>query len=1390
MEFNIDPYNDDFQQNALDNNYMRILFKPGKAVQARELTQIQSILQNQIKQFGDHIFQDGSPVIGGNMTLDNKVKYLKLQETFNNTDIDIEEFDQKVVRSTNGTVQAKVLATYFPAEGVPTLMVKYITGNEFADGEVLKIIGTTTQAQLAPSSANGNGTVCSINEGVFYVDGFFVQVPDQTVVVSAYSTAANVKIGLEINDDIVDSDIDTTLLDPAQGSFNYQAPGADRYQFNLSLATRPLDTVVDESQFFELMRVESGMITKQVKYPIYAELEKTLARRTFDESGDYTVRPFRASVLDAANANNYIIAIEPGKAYVKGFEFETIGTFKMEVPKPRDASDVRELVDVDVDLSYGNYILTTALRGTNNGFFNIAGHEKIDIHCVDSSNVLATGTFGGTANSQIYQNTKIGTARVVNFVRYAPDLFNTTTDSNGVYQLYLSEIDVRPKVTRVPSTTGSSVVANAASINVSNRFSNNANAYQNVTATILPIRLDAIANVTKANVFAGSYTLNANSAVASVFTANVTVGDVIRVGDMVREVASINTAGDYLTVNTAWDTTIVGTDGTTNPLYVFKQSAYSQNTTGQTRTIASSKVENGNVILFWDRPFDNSGIPDANTVIQLNFDIKHAESFISGPSVSNVSVAIANASMNVSLISKLQTGEATIEDRLRKSLIFKLPANYVKRGSLNNNDYRYVKYIYNKANTPASGIFTLSSPGDFEAVSETIPWADSTSAIQDNLVVIVRNSTNSSNIANGQVLQLTSANITSLSPSSVTIDTNSPDIDRIDVLMTIKGNDTEERIRLKTFRSNTTYVGTSANFTYPVAESGNTTVAITGQTVANIDVSNGLIFLTNVTNNNIRPGDEISLFVPDVVKVHKVLKGNTTNLPDADNVEDITSHFLIDYGQKDDIYDHAKLILKSGYDSPNAKLLVHVDFYEHIYTTSNVSFFSVDSYPETQYNTGAIPIYTSSTGDVYNLRDCLDFRPTRKLGDPNGVITVPNIPAPAETAELAVDYYLPRIDKLVLSKDKEFRVIRGKSAAQPLPPDDIDDAMTLYTVKLPPFVADVREIRMVYNENRRFTMKDISSIEKRLQKVEFFVSLNNVEKLAMADKTQYEDGTEKEKYGIVGENFKNFNIADFKNLDFNAALEGGFMMPPMKVTPLGLKQVSANTATTNRKTISLQYAEVPAITQGLATSKAVSVQPFLFGQFNGVLSLAPETDYWVSEELKPEVITVPERIIENHTVIREIVVEPSPPITITLLPSTNAAPQIILNPNDEPPPPIPEERVIVTPPNDPPPVIAADPVPPEPDVQVTLDPPNVPIIFDFDPWWSIIPRNPFMFGGSFDGSSWFPAVLPEPIEIPPIIESSIPNALPPIPLQQSEISNGGGGRDIEMDFLNWRYDLN
>ena len=52
--FNVDPYYDDFNESK---NFHRILYRPGLAVQGRELTQMQTILQNQIDRFGEHVFK-------------------------------------------------------------------------------------------------------------------------------------------------------------------------------------------------------------------------------------------------------------------------------------------------------------------------------------------------------------------------------------------------------------------------------------------------------------------------------------------------------------------------------------------------------------------------------------------------------------------------------------------------------------------------------------------------------------------------------------------------------------------------------------------------------------------------------------------------------------------------------------------------------------------------------------------------------------------------------------------------------------------------------------------------------------------------------------------------------------------------------------------------------------------------------------------------------------------------------------------------------------------------------------------------------------------------------------------------------------------------------------
>ena len=161
MDFNVEPFYDDFEatNGAKDENYMRILFRPGYAVQARELTQIQSILQNQLKNFGDHIFKDGSPVFGGQITLDTNAQYLKLQTTYNGVDIDAVDFANTVISNSVGTekIRAKVIAVD-DTQTQPTLMVRYLRGNQFPNGNV--ITTGTDFAQLVPDAASGKRFCC------------------------------------------------------------------------------------------------------------------------------------------------------------------------------------------------------------------------------------------------------------------------------------------------------------------------------------------------------------------------------------------------------------------------------------------------------------------------------------------------------------------------------------------------------------------------------------------------------------------------------------------------------------------------------------------------------------------------------------------------------------------------------------------------------------------------------------------------------------------------------------------------------------------------------------------------------------------------------------------------------------------------------------------------------------------------------------------------------------------------------------------------------------------------------------------------------------------------------------------------------------------------------
>ena len=92
---NTSPYFDDFDPTK---NYQRVLFKPGTPIQARELTTLQSILQNQVEKFGKHFFKEGSVVIPGNIVYDSNFNSIKLNST--NFGIDVSLYADQLIGKT------------------------------------------------------------------------------------------------------------------------------------------------------------------------------------------------------------------------------------------------------------------------------------------------------------------------------------------------------------------------------------------------------------------------------------------------------------------------------------------------------------------------------------------------------------------------------------------------------------------------------------------------------------------------------------------------------------------------------------------------------------------------------------------------------------------------------------------------------------------------------------------------------------------------------------------------------------------------------------------------------------------------------------------------------------------------------------------------------------------------------------------------------------------------------------------------------------------------------------------------------------------------------------------------------------------------------------------
>lgn len=308
IDFQAEPFFDDYSE---DKQFYKILFRPGYAVQARELNQLQTILSEQIKRHGDHMFKDGAMIIPGQISYDLDVSYIRLDDSTGiNYDSALEIINGKVIKNNlPSPVLARVIAVS-KKEGndSTTIFVRYLAsgtdnlGNsvpEFTSNDVLSLLDGSSlpitvkvaDQDLLTSLVTDKGSIASIQRGVYYAKGKFVLVPEQTIILDKYGNTPSYRIGLQLNESVIYPEDDETLLDNALGSPNYAAPGAARHYIDLTLSKIPLDSSTD-SDFVDLLRLRNGKVLFKVTRTEYAELEKTLARRTSDESGDYALNPF------------------------------------------------------------------------------------------------------------------------------------------------------------------------------------------------------------------------------------------------------------------------------------------------------------------------------------------------------------------------------------------------------------------------------------------------------------------------------------------------------------------------------------------------------------------------------------------------------------------------------------------------------------------------------------------------------------------------------------------------------------------------------------------------------------------------------------------------------------------------------------------------------------------------------------------------------------------------------------------------------------------------------------------------------------------------------------------------------------------------------------------
>lgn len=1298
MEFNREPYFNDYDE---DKKHLQMLFKPGKAVQARELTQLQDILQKQVSRLSDFTFKEGSVVIPGAVAYDTSVPFVKVQDTWNGVSVNVYEFMGKTVRANNpdGTgsgITAKVFHVEPATETEPAVLyLKYMdSGFSGEDDEIIRDDYTeidddgNTYAKFADKflemldpdlegsdlgvnfyededgktvESVGFGSLAFIEEGVYYVKGYMVKVDDQKVVLDRYSSTPSYKVGLEVYEDIVTSEDDQSLLDNARGTTNFQAEGSDRYVIRLVFNKRSLEDEVIinetdlnvnnyEDNFIELMRIEDGEVVRRNDRTDTTFFQDMLAKRTFDLEGNFTVDPFELEVkeffgenenggvytvkdfeydleVDAAVVakerfglfyiddtvefgdnrvgqaftpspteveefssfgfevgkfypgdspknlidtlrNYYAIAIDPGKAYVNGYDVETLQVIHLDLKKAIDFESVNNSL---IYASQGNYIIVSDMKGLPRPFDDIefygTPYLQDVVEGVSVERFMPFYRQDGLNVTNVVARAKVKSVEAMDF---------GTETADQLYKIHLMDIkteyhngmfrSIREVYPMIPNKDAE---LDGLMYNASSRLKYDFNK---------DVRSFLITSDYGVDQCWGSVLNTYNLIDMRGYTAN--AGGKIR-NKFVPEVRGI----------------IYGFNPYTSQVLVKHENGYSDASAWGLEAFVP--VDLSHYIADKNRPFRVNEF-----IIFEDNETNEREAAVALSTFINLPFENTIFEFQHPKIKTLSYLDQTLENPVAQS-----DTNYFVRRVLEGD-------IINTGDS-YSAVFTIPSSKDeyfdHDIMNHIFTYIPSQSTDNLHLNTFDGGSGMIEVSQDGKELKITMS--------------YAQENQRVRVSASVYKAVTKERTKnlvenkLYKTRYSDPYEPVKLDHVELDKADGLALKKVyhmcadyyekAGDPSANIDM-----------NNDVKAWfDEATLEEIETAAADwKAWEySDQTGTAPKYKVLDVTSEFKFDNGQRDSYYDIAAVDAVG--DAPNGVIAVVYDYFEH----TNGDYFSIDSYihSTSTLKTSEVPFY-----DGISLCDVIDFRPVMvKDIDGNKTVDLVNLEPILPNSEIRCDYsyYLNRTDKIYINasptgRDGRFYAKYGTPALDAIPPEDPSEGLVIGELKLIGRGDELAECKVTKKENTKKGSDDIGNLEKRVENLEYYVSLSLLEQETSNMNITDPNGLDRFKNGFVVDSFNDHGVGYVEHPDYNCAVDPamGVLRPRYNEDNVSMEfeEEASDGLIDHEGVITLPYTIKKMASQPFST-KLVNVNPFAVFSFEGQVELKPESDEWIDTKRLP-----------------------------------------------------------------------------------------------------------------------------------------------------------------------------